>query len=121
MADGLLKRLYRGETDIDFIGRRRIWFTLSGIVMVACLLILPFRPAESSCSPPLPGILGGLTCGIEFKGGISIQAPISSTSELADLDELEVIESIETALGDIGVGGAQVQVATEGTERSVIV
>src|SRR5687767_13524767 len=101
--DNIFGRLYRGETDIDFLGRRKIWFTLSGIVMIACLLILPFRPAESSCSPPLPGILGGLNCGIEFKGGISIQAPIESDSELTDLPELGVIERIEAELAEIDV------------------
>ena len=117
----LLTRLYQGETDFDFLGRRKIWFTLSGLVMITCLLILPFRPSESSCSPPLPGVLGGLTCGIEFKGGISIQAPIESGSELTDLDELEVIDRIETELATVDVANAQIQVATEGAERSVIV
>jgi preprotein translocase subunit SecF len=115
----VLIRLYRGETNIDFIGRRKLWFGLSGIIIIGCLLVLPFRPTTSSCAPPLPGFLAGLNCGIEFKGGLSIQAPISSDSELTDLDDLAVIERVQTVIGE---GEAQVQVALEddGT-RSVIV
>jgi preprotein translocase subunit SecF len=116
-----LSKLYRGDTNIDFIGRRRLWFTISGVVILACLLILPFRPATSSCSPPLPGFLGGLNCGIEFKGGVAVQAPISESSELSNLSELEVIAEIEQRLASIGVSDPQIQVATADGERSVIV
>jgi preprotein translocase subunit SecF len=117
----VLTKLYRGETNLDFIGRRRLWFAISAVVIGACLLILPFRPTESSCSPPLPGFLAGLRCGIEFKGGVAVQAPISESSELNELSELEVIREIEDTLATIGVSDAQIQVATTGDERSVIV
>ncbi len=118
---GTLRRLYRGETTIDFIGRRKLWFAISGAIVVACLLALPLRPAPSPCAPPFPSFLGGLNCGIEFKGGVSIQAPIVDDSELADLSELEIIDRVRTTLAPLGAEDAQVQVATEGTERSVIV
>jgi preprotein translocase subunit SecF len=121
VSENILARLYRGETDIDFIGRRKIWFALSGIVIVFCLLVLPFRPSDSSCSPPLPNAFGGLTCGIEFKGGVSIQAPIADSSELADLGELELINRLQDELSEIGVDSAQIQVATDDVGRSVIV
>ena len=117
----VLVRLYRGETNIDFIGRRRMWFSGSMVVVLVCLLLLPFRPTVSSCSPPFPGFLGGLNCGIEFKGGIAVQAPISSESELAGLTELEVIDEVEAALEPLGVVEPQVQVGTQGDERSVLV
>ncbi|MDQ4144186.1 MAG: protein translocase subunit SecF [Actinomycetota bacterium] len=114
-------RIYRGETRIDFLGRRRLWFALSLAMVVASLLVIPLRPATSSCSPPLPSFFAGLNCGIEFKGGVAIQAPISPGSPLADADELEVIERVRGALADLGVPDAQVQVASDGDERSVIV
>jgi preprotein translocase subunit SecF len=113
--------MYRGETNIDFIGRRRLWFAMSAVVITACLLILPFRPSESSCSPPLPEFFAGLSCGIEFKGGVAVQAPISESSELSDLSELEVIAEIEDRLASVGVTDPQIQVATAEGERSVIV
>ncbi len=117
----ILGRLYRGESNIDFIGKRKIWFALSAVVILACLLIMPLRPAPSPCAPPLPSYFKGLNCGIEFKGGISVQAPIAPGSELADLSELDVINRVEEALVPVGVSDAQIQVATTEGERSVIV
>lgn len=117
----IFRRLARGETHIDFIGKRKIWFTLSAIVLLGTLLALPLWPAESSCSPPLPSFLGGLSCGIEFKGGISIEAPIEADSDLADLDELGVIAEVRDALEPLGAGDAQIQVASDDAGRSVIV
>jgi preprotein translocase subunit SecF len=52
---GTLVRLYRGETRFDFVGRRRAWFTLSTLIIVAGVISIILR--------------GGLNLGIEFKGG----------------------------------------------------
>ena len=117
-----LKRIYRGETDIDFIGKRKLWFSLSAAVVLICLGFISLRNAESSCAPPLPSFFQGLSCGIQFKGGISIQAPIKDDSELAELDDLAVIEAVRDDLQPLGAGDAQVQIATdEDDTRSVIV
>ena len=117
-----LKRIYRGETDIDFIGKRKLWFALSAAVVLICLGFISLRSAESSCAPPLPRFFQGLSCGIQFKGGISIQAPIKEDSELADLNDLDVIEAVRNELEPLGAGDAQVQIATdEDGTRSVIV
>ena len=117
-----LRRLYTGETNIDFVGKRKLWFAISGLVVLISVLALPLRPAESSCAPPLPGFFKGLNCGIEFKGGLSIEAPIESASPLADQSELEVIQSVRDALEPVGAGDAQIQVAeSEEGVRSVIV
>lgn len=117
-----LRRIYRGETDIDFIGKRKIWFLLSAAVVLFSASMIMFRPAESSCAPPMPSVFKGLSCGIEFKGGISIQAPIDDSSELADLDDLEAIAEVRDALEPLGAGDAQIQLATaEDGVRSVIV
>ena len=51
-------RLYRGQTKIDFVGKRRIWFTASAIVIIVGLVSLGVR---------------GLNLGIDFKGGNSWQ------------------------------------------------
>lgn len=51
---GLGGRLYRGETSIDFIGKRRRWYAFSGILIIASALALSIQ---------------GLHLGIEFKGG----------------------------------------------------
>ncbi|MTA24356.1 MAG: protein translocase subunit SecF, partial [Actinobacteria bacterium] len=51
---GIGGRLYRGETSIDFIGKRRRWYALSGLVIIISALVLGTQ---------------GLHLGIEFKGG----------------------------------------------------
>jgi len=52
----VLLRLYRGETRFDFVGRRRWWFLLSGVIILAGLGSFGVR---------------GFNFGIDFKGGTS--------------------------------------------------
>ena len=49
-------RLYRGETSFDFIGRRKVWFAASAVVILLGVVSLATR---------------GLNLGIDFKGGQS--------------------------------------------------
>ena len=53
---GLGGRLYRGETSVDFIGKRRRWYSISAIFVLASIAALALQ---------------GLHLGIEFKGGSS--------------------------------------------------
>jgi preprotein translocase subunit SecF len=53
-------RLHRGEVSLDFVGRQKIWYLISGLILavsIASLLTL------------------GLNFGIEFKGGTVFQFP----------------------------------------------
>ena len=50
----LFGRLQRGEVNFDFIGRRKLWYTISGDIVLISLVSLIFR---------------GFTLGIDFKGG----------------------------------------------------
>jgi preprotein translocase subunit SecF len=63
---GVLTRLYNGETNIEFIGRAKIWFALSALVILAGLAALFAR---------------GLNLGIDFEGGVSWEAPAGQASE----------------------------------------
>jgi preprotein translocase subunit SecF len=105
---GLLGRLYHGETKVDFIGKRRIWYAISALVIVASIVSLYTR---------------GLNYGIEFKGGVSITAPISTSGPLADASDQDVIEEVRGALSGIGVDESQIQVQkpTDGSTRQVLV
>jgi preprotein translocase subunit SecF len=60
---GPLQRLYRGETRFDFVGRKKVWFSLSTVIIVAGIISIILR--------------GGLNLGIEFKGGTewTVKAP----------------------------------------------
>lgn len=106
MRSGAWGRLYRGESQIDFVGKRNLWFAISGTLVLACLVLL---------------LTKSLNYGIEFEGGVSISAPIASDSPLADAEVPEIEEEVRTALAPLGASDAQVQVATDDDGRSVIV
>jgi preprotein translocase subunit SecF len=60
-----LSRLYNGQTDIDFIGRWKLWFSLSAVVILI----------------GLAGLFGrGLNLGIDFEGGVSWEVPAHGAS-----------------------------------------
>jgi preprotein translocase subunit SecF len=49
-----LRRLYRGDTNLDFVGYRKRWYLASAVIILICLLSIVFR---------------GFNFGIEFAGG----------------------------------------------------
>ena len=106
MRSGAWGRLYRGEAQIDFVGKRNIWFAISGTLVLACLVLLFTK---------------SLNYGIEFEGGVSISAPIASDSPLSDASIPEIEEAVRSALSPLGASDAQVQVATDDDGQSVIV
>ncbi len=59
-------RLYRGEVSYDFVGRRRVWYAISAVVLTVSILSLLFR---------------GLTLGIEFRGGAEFRVTSPTVSE----------------------------------------
>ena len=62
---GIGHRLYAGEVSIDFVGRRRTWYVVSGIILLVAVGALMFR---------------GLNLGIEFRGGASFGIPNATCS-----------------------------------------
>jgi len=53
-------RLYSGEVSYDFVGKRRRWYAISGVILLLALI----------------GLFGrGLNLGIEFKGGSEFTVP----------------------------------------------
>jgi preprotein translocase subunit SecF len=62
-------RLYRGEISIDFVGKQKFWYLISGLILVVSILSLSTL---------------GLNRGIEFKGGSVFQfrAPSVSTADV---------------------------------------
>ncbi|NNN00754.1 MAG: protein translocase subunit SecF [Acidimicrobiaceae bacterium] len=69
-------RLYQGLTTIDFVGRRKTWFTISAVVIVVGLGSLAIR---------------GFNLGIDFKGGSSWEVLAPNTTISA------VTHSVENA------------------------
>jgi preprotein translocase subunit SecF len=105
-VSGVVNRLFHGETKIDFIGRRKVWFAISGVVIAICIGSL---------------VTSGLNYGIEFEGGVSIDAPIPDDGPLGSKSDSDVIAAIRDVLAPFNATDAQIQVATDTAGRSVIV
>jgi preprotein translocase subunit SecF len=58
-------RLYRGEVSIDFVGKQKFWYLVSGFILIVSIISLATL---------------GLNRGIEFKGGSVFQFKASSAS-----------------------------------------
>jgi preprotein translocase subunit SecF len=91
---GPAARLYRGETRFDFVGRRRIWFTMSSLIIVAGIVSIILR--------------GGLNLGIEFKGGVEwdIKAP-------SHLTQVQAVNAMQAA----GLPSPIVEILGNGTSH----
>jgi preprotein translocase subunit SecF len=65
-------RLYRGEVSFDFVGRQKLWYTISGLILVISIVALAFR---------------GLNYSVEFKGGnlFVFQAPGVTTTQVSSV------------------------------------
>ena len=58
-------KLYRGESSIDFVGRQKMWYIVSGALLLVSIVSL---------------LTLGLNEGIEFKGGSVFQFSVSGTT-----------------------------------------
>jgi preprotein translocase subunit SecF len=66
MLNNLATRLYRGEAGIDVVGRRKIWYSIAGGVLVLFFVSL--------------FAMGGFKLGIDFEGGTLLQVPVTAGS-----------------------------------------
>ncbi|MHB8439560.1 MAG: protein translocase subunit SecF [Acidimicrobiales bacterium] len=82
-------RLYRGETSFDFVGRRRWWYILSTVVILAGIGSLGTR---------------GLNLGIDFRGGTSWQVPAHGVSDATVTNAVKATGVVPASVQTIGVG-----------------
>ena len=97
---GFLSRLYTGTGAFEVVGRRRLWFGISGaIVAVAIVSIL----------------LRGFTFGIDFKGGTTVSFPrgTAQTSQVADVFRKTVGSDPESVVVVGNGASATVQIRSE--------
>ena len=81
---GPLGRLYHGETNIDFVGRKKLWFGLSTLLLLIGLASLFSR---------------GLNLGIDFEGGAVYEVPTETLT----------VEQARDAVSGLGIGDPKVQ------------
>ena len=84
-------RLYRGDVSINFVGRQKLWYTISGCIVVIAIVALAVR---------------GLNFSVDFKGGsiFTVKAPSASISQ------------VQQAVSDGGGGTSTVQRAGVGAQ-----
>jgi preprotein translocase subunit SecF len=87
-------RLYRGETSFDFVGRRRLWYLISGLVIVAGLVSMGTK---------------GFNFGIDFKGGQSWEVPALNASA----------STVQNAVQAAGVPGPTIEFLGTGGNKKV--
>ena len=117
----LASRMYHGETSFDIIGRRRLWFSISAVLVVISLVGL---------------IWPGLNFGIDFKGGAVFRVqpqhpvteaevrralgPVAEVVQISESEPVEVIVQTEV-LGQPEVAGIRTKLAeVAGVERSEV-
>src|ERR1700689_1881415 len=92
MMSGLAQiagRLYRGEVSFDFVGRKRLWYTISGAILVVSAVAL---------------LVLHLNFSVDFKGGAVFQFSAPSAT----------VSQVQTAVDSDGISGAIVQQAHGG-------
>ncbi|MDF5751995.1 protein translocase subunit SecF [Spongiactinospora sp. TRM90649] len=87
-GSGLARRLYRGEINVDFVGKQRLWYSLSAGLLLVSIAGL---------------IINGLNLGVEFTGGsvFSFKAPTASIEQVRDtFTKQQVHQAIPQTAGD---------------------
>ncbi len=101
--------LYRGQKSFNIVGKRKVWYTISAVLLIVSFAILGVR---------------GLNLSIEFKGGAEFIAPASNpTTETVTAARNAVNSAGTTAASVTIVGGDKIRVQTPNlsTEESVVV
>lgn len=78
------QHLYSGKVSFDFVGRRKLWYTISAAIVVLCAVGFIVRP---------------FNLGIEFRGGVEFTAQVQKADAAA-------VDAMTTAVEESGVGAA---------------
>ena len=95
-------RLYTGETSVDFVGKRKLWYVVSLMIIAISAL----------------GLFGrGLNLGIEFEGGAKFNVP--STISVEDARTIVKAAGVPTSV-IIAVGNERLEIQTPPLEQTEI-
>ncbi|TAM88630.1 MAG: protein translocase subunit SecF [Jatrophihabitans sp.] len=95
----VFRRLYRGETRMDFIGTRHRWYLGSAVLITICIVSFVVR---------------GFNYGVEFAGGTQFQIPVANTAITTN--------EVNTAFSDAGKPPADPpQEVGSGATRQIVV
>ncbi len=85
-------RLYSGESSLNIVGRRKLWYAVAAVVVLLTIL--------------LPTLRGGFNFGIEFRGGSEFRLTNSQ-----ELPQSLAVDAIHSVVPDVQVVVAQVGLA----------
>ncbi|MCD4525164.1 protein translocase subunit SecF [Nocardioides sp. cx-173] len=91
--------LYNGRRSIDFVHRRPLWYTITGVVVLLAIAAIVVR---------------GLNFGIEFTGGTEYRVPIAGGATQ------ETAEELRDAVAGSGVDGTEAASATTAGDSVLI-
>jgi len=94
-------QLYTGDRSIDFVGRRRLWYAISGLIIIFAALGLQVR---------------GVNLGIEFVGGSEYRVTLP-----ADQVNQDTADELQKAVGDLGIPNADQPSVTTSGDSSVLI
>jgi preprotein translocase subunit SecF len=101
---GFFIRLYTGTGAFDVVGKRKMWFVISGVIVAIAVLSI---------------LLRGFTFGIDFEGGTKVSMPAAGSTGQASTERVEAVftEAIGKAPESVVVVGngasATVQIRSE--------
>jgi preprotein translocase subunit SecF len=75
------QHLYSGKVSFDFVGRRKLWYSISAAIVVLCALAFVQR---------------GFNMGIEFRGGVEFTAQVQKA-------DAQAVDDMTTAVEESGV------------------
>ncbi|MDT5138046.1 MAG: preprotein translocase subunit SecF [Mycobacterium sp.] len=96
-----LSRLYTGTGAFEVVGRRKLWYGISGAIIGIAILAILIR---------------GFTFGIDFKGGTTVSMPSAGTVQVSQVEDVfkKTIGKEPEAVVTVGKGSsATVQIRSE--------
>jgi preprotein translocase subunit SecF len=89
--------LYTGARSFDFVGRRKVWYSIAALMVILAIV--------------LPILRGGYNFGIEFRGGSEFRvAGVSSQSQQIAVDAVHsVVPDTEPLVTSVGTDSIRVQ------------
>jgi preprotein translocase subunit SecF len=95
-------RLYNGEKSIDFVGRKWLWYSISGLIVLLAILGVTVK---------------GLNYGLEFTGGNQFTVSNLDSSEVTQ----DNADKLREAVGGLGIKNADAPVVSTAGKSSILI
>ena len=77
------QHLYEGRVSFDFVGRRKLWYTISAMIVILAAVAFGVR---------------GFNFGIEFRGGVEFTAQVQNADEQTVEDFVTAVRAYDRLL-----------------------